>query len=80
MQIEKLILEKEKRITTQEEQEKIKIIKDIVVFNDWMFKNDIEVVIGILEFLDVPEDKIQEYYISLISPENFSSKHPKERL
>ena len=80
MKIQDMILQKEEKKLTPEEIEKLEVIKDIMTEDDWMFKNELEVVIGILEFLDIPEDKIEETYISLISPEVFSKMHPKERL
>lgn len=80
MTIEELVLIKEKKIVTEEDKEKIQVIKDILVEEDWMFRTNMEIVIGILEFLEVPKDKMIDYYISLISPKNFSEKHPKERI
>ena len=80
MKIEDIVFQKEQKISNDEEKEKIEVIKDIIAEEDWMFKNEFEVVIGILEFLDIPEDKIQETYTSLMTPENFIKNHPKERL
>ena len=80
MQIDELIFKKEENIKTKEEKEKLELIKDIIKEDEWVFKNSMEVVIGILEFLDIEEDKILEMYTSLMSPINFSKTHPKERL
>lgn len=80
MEIEQLIKEKEMKIVTAKDREKIELIKCIIIEKDWMFKHSLETVIGMLEFLDVPVEKMEDLYLSLISPENFLEKHPKEHI
>lgn len=78
MEIEQFIKEKELKIVTVEDREKIELIKCIIMEKDWMFKNNLEIIIGMLDFLEVPVEKMEDLYLSLISPENFLEKHPKE--
>ena len=44
-----------------------------------MFKVDMDTVVGILEYLGVPDEKILECYSSLVSADNFLSQNVKER-
>lgn len=80
MDINELVKIKEEKITTEEEKKKIEIIKKLMFEKDWMFRANVELVMGILEFLEVPKDEIESVYLSLISPENFIKNHPQERI
>lgn len=63
--------EKKKQVIT--EKDKIKISNLEVLLNDEsiFFKLDIQTALGILMFLDIPQEHLLETYNYLVSPENF---------
>lgn len=69
--LRELLNKKELIATSNEDIEKINVIKDL--FNDdaIFFKMDIDTAFGILEFLDVPKEEIKKTYLSLISPTEY---------
>lgn len=69
--LKQLLEQKSKVVTTQEDLERIKIIKDFLKEDNCFLKINIESAIGILYFLGIPEDKILEYYEVLINPQNY---------
>lgn len=75
--IRKLLDIKEQQILSDSDNEKIKTLKILLAQNNIFFKLDIDTAIGILLFLQIPEDKVKEVYFSLISAEAFL-KRPKE--
>jgi len=78
--IEELILKKAEKVKTEKDIKKLEDIKKITSVSDWMFRCNVRIVVDVLAFLDVPENKIKEYYFDLISPENFMTKRPIERI
>lgn len=65
-----LLTEIEKKYD-ESEREKIENLKILLKEDDIFFRLDLEVALGILNFLGIPENKIYDCYLSLISPENF---------
>lgn len=65
------LCEKKKQVIT--EKDKIKISNLEVLLNDEsiFFKLDIQTALGILMFLDIPQEYLLETYNYLVSPENF---------
>ena len=78
--VEELLNIKKQQELTEKDKEKINVIEDILKEDGWMFKLDMDTVIGILEYLNVPEDKILETYSSLVSADNFLKQNVKERV
>ena len=62
-----LLAKKELKVNTPEDKEKVELLKDLFIDDGIFFKIDIETAFGILDFLEVPEEKIKEVYFSLIS-------------
>ncbi len=69
--IRKLLDNREKQVLSDIDNEKIKTLKTLLAQDDIFFKLDIDTVVGILMFLQIPEDKVKEVYFSLISAESF---------
>lgn len=61
----------DKKINTKEDFERINFIKELCSNPKWMFEVPLEVVLTILDYLDIPEDKIDDYYCELISVNNY---------
>ena len=70
-QLNKLLKEKELNSTSPEDIEKINVIKNLFADEAIFFKIDIDTAYGILAFLGIPEDKISDTYMSLITPEEY---------
>ena len=71
--IKSLILEKEKKLTSNEERKQINIIKEFIKIPNCFFNIPIESAVGMLDFLGVPEEQIQDLYFELISPNNYQT-------
>lgn len=59
-------------VATEEDAEKIENLDFILECDDIFFKLDFETIIGILDFLGVPEDGLIDAYLSLTSIENYN--------
>ncbi len=77
-EIDKLVEEKKSKILTEEEQEKISQIESLLKIKGIFFKLNMDTVIGILDFLEVPHENIKEMYINLTSPEMYKASYIKE--
>lgn len=75
----RLLNEKKKKPLTMEEQNKVNLIQELIDNNANIFDMDPATVIGILDFLEMPEDKIFDCYCRLNSYEEFD-KLPKQRI
>ncbi len=73
-----LLEEKRKKIVSLEDQQKIVVIEGLIKDPNWAFKLNAKTVMGILKYLDVPNDQIKSYYSKLISFENFANNYTKE--
>ncbi len=69
--LRKLLTQKELEAKTSDDLEKIDTIKDLFTDDGIFFKMNIDTAYGILYFLGIPKDKIEETYMSLISPETY---------
>lgn len=72
--LKELLAKKEKEVTTSEDKEKIALLKDLFLDEAIFFKIPAETAVGILHFLGIPEDKIKETYLYLISPVEYEKK------
>ncbi len=70
-ELRKLLVAKKKNIVSEEEKKKIKVVENLLKREDVFFNIKIDLALGILNFLGIPEDKMKEYYTDLISPENY---------
>ena len=69
--LKELLKQKESVVTSTEDIERIKVIKNLFTDEAIFFKMNIDTAYGILAFLGVPEDKISDTYLSLVSPEEY---------
>ncbi len=79
-EIKKLLELKKQQQLTNEDLEKIETIEDILQEENWMFKLDMDTVVGMLEFLGVPDNKIMKVYSSLTSSDSYLKHNIKERI
>lgn len=70
--IRELVDEKKLLVTEAEDIEKIEVIEDLLSDESSFFSLDMETFFGILDFLNVPEDDMMEYYNTVLSFENFN--------
>ena len=77
--LEEYITLKEQKIQTQEDQEKIKLIRSLQATKGAFFKMKPATVFGMLEYLEVPQDQRSTIYGELISPQNYHENIPFDR-
>lgn len=77
--IKELIEEKKKIVVEQSDIEKIEVIEELLIEEASFFDLDLETFCGILDFLGVPEEQMNDYYNSILSFENFK-KIPNVRV
>ena len=75
-----LVEEKEKQNLTDEDKELLDTAKYMIEDKKTFFLVDMDTVLGMLYFLGVPKDKLELYYMELISPENYKDSFPQERI
>ncbi len=78
--VQELILKKEMNINTNEELEKLNLIKKIIKNEGCFFDLDFETTIGILEFLGISENEMLNFYMKLTSAQEFEKRVSKERV
>jgi hypothetical protein len=78
--VRELLQKKICEANSQEDLQKIEIIRQLVQKDDCFLNLDLETAIGILEFLGVGESEIVSFYQELISPKNYSNQVSKERI
>ena len=76
-ELRKLLLEKEKEATTDEEKNKVEVLKELLEEDDIFFSLDVSAAFGILNFLGIPYDKLESTYYQLISYDNYLNSTPK---
>ena len=76
-ELRKLLLEKEKEATTDEEKNKVEVLKELLEEYDIFFSLDVSAAFGILNFLGIPYDKLESTYYQLISYDNYLNSMPK---
>ncbi len=76
-ELRKLLLEKEKEATTDEEKNKVEVLKELLEEDDIFFSLDVSAAFGILNFLGIPDDKLESTYYQLISYDNYLNSMPK---
>lgn len=59
-----------KKIETDEDQDKIDFIKDLIKQENWMFLYPVDMILTILDYLGVKENELEVYYSELISSKN----------
>lgn len=69
--IRKLLVKKEQEVNNDLDNQKVQHLKGLLKQDDIFFNIDLATAVGILSFLGIPEDKIRETYMNLISPENY---------
>lgn len=77
--IEKL-LDKKRNMQnlTNDDLEAIEIIDEMLNNKICFFEVDMETIVGMLFFLGVEADKLEEYYYKIISPENYTKLFPRQ--
>ena len=73
-ELKELLKIKESQNTTELDKEKITNIKFLLEQEKIFFKLEPQTAIGILDYLGIKKENIKEYYLSLISMENFTTK------
>ena len=63
---------------TNDDLEAIETIDEMLDNKICFFEVDFETVAGMLFFLGVEPDKLEEYYYKIISPENYENVFPKQ--
>lgn len=74
-----LNIKKEQNLTP-EENKKIELILKYLAKKEIFFYMDIDTIYGIFNFLDIPEEKRENIYQNLISPESFKECFPTNRM
>lgn len=69
--LKELLKQKEQEVNTSDDIEKINVIKELFTDDAIFFKLNIDTAYGILYFLGISKDKLEETYMSLISPEEY---------
>ena len=64
-------------ITTDEEKSKVEVLKGLLEEDDIFFSLDVSAAFGILNFLGIPDDKLESTYYQLISYNNYLNSMPK---
>lgn len=78
--LRKLLLEKEKSVVSEEEKNKVNLLKKLFLDDNIFFKLDISTAYGILRFLGISDEEIDAIYYNLISYENYEKIMPKYRV
>ena len=76
-ELRRLLLEKEKEAPTDEEKNKVEVLKELLEEDDIFFSLDVSAAFGILNFLVIPYDKLESTYYQLISYDNYLNSMPK---
>ena len=76
-ELRRLLLEKEKEATTDEEKNKVEVLKELLEEDDIFFSLDVSAAFGILNFLGIPYDNLESTYYQLISYDNYLNSMPK---
>lgn len=71
--IRELVDEKKTMVTEAEDIEKIEVIEDLLSDESSFFSLDMETFFGILDFLNIPEEEMMNYYNSILSFEKFKN-------
>lgn len=75
-----LLIKKKNKLTTDEDEKKYNIVETLLKDKGCFFKMNPETAIGILEFLEVKEEDMLEFYYDLISPSSYKENIPSERI
>lgn len=75
--VKKLLEVKSGNCLSDEDNEKIKVIRDLLNIPNCFFQIDFVTAIGILDYLGVPKNDIQSLYEKLISPSSFGKQNEK---
>ena len=76
----KLLEQKRLIASTNEDLEKIEVLDNLLKEKNCFFKMNASVVVGVLSYLGIPEEKIVDTYFSLISPKRMLEDVPTERV
>ena len=77
-----LIQTKKEKVTNPEDIRKVEYLEGALEDPELYFRIPPNVFMGILQFLDVPEEKLEEVYFDMISPKDFKdlkNKKPEVR-
>ena len=69
--LKELLQQKELEVTTSEDIKKVNIIKDLFTDDGIFFKMNIDTAYGILYFLGIPKEEIENTYMSLTAPTEY---------
>lgn len=72
--LKNLLKLKEEKIVNDLDKKKLENLKFLLEDDLLFFKLDLETALGILEFLEIPEDDIMRIYYELISPRTYANK------
>lgn len=76
--IVELMEARKEKLYTEAEIQKFNVITEFIENKDCFFQAKAEAVIGMLEFLGVPEEEVLDLYIELTSPENYQKNVPQK--
>lgn len=77
--LQKLLTIKKENLKTEEDIKKYQMINELLSDKSLFFQIPIETAVGILDFLDVPEDNILDFYFDIVSVKNYNDNMPKQR-
>lgn len=67
-----------KNILSQEQLDMYNKAAELLKIDDLFFKIDLASAVGLLSFLEIPDDKIKEVYLQLISFKEYKSTNDKQ--
>lgn len=67
-----------KNILSQEQLDMYNKAAELLKIDDLFFKIDLASAVGLLSFLGIPDDKIKEVYLQLISFKEYKSTYDKQ--
>ncbi len=67
-----------KNILSQEQLDMYNKAAELLKIDDLFFKIDLASAVGLLSFLGIPDDKIKEVYLQLISFKEYKSTNDKQ--
>ena len=73
-----LIKEKKAKVTTPEDMEKVDHLEKVLVDSNLYYMISPGVFMGILKFLDVPDEDLENVYFEMINPTDFKKNNNPE--
>ena len=76
--INDLVIEKKNKINSEEDKEKLENIVEILSYDHCFFEMEKDMAMDILSFLGIADSELLDYYMALISPQEYQKNMPKE--